>query len=51
MLDKAEHLLDQPGVWSAIETIANELIRTTTISGRAARHFFDQATLQAKNDR
>lgn len=44
MLDKTEHLLDQPGVWSAIEQIAAELLLKTTISGRSARHLFDLAT-------
>lgn len=43
MLDKAEHLLDQPGVWLAVERISAELLRCTTISGRAARHLFDEA--------
>jgi ATP-dependent Zn protease len=45
MLDKAEHILSQPGVWSAAERIADELLRSTTISGRAARHLFDQAAV------
>ena len=45
MLDKAEHILNQPGVWSAAERIADELLRCTTISGRAARHLFDEATV------
>lgn len=47
MLDKAEYILNQPGVWPAIELIAAELLRCTTISGRAARHFFEQAVSQA----
>jgi len=51
MLDKTEHILDQPGVWTAVERIAEELLRCTTISGRAARHFFDQATAQAASER
>lgn len=42
MLDKTEHLLDQPGCWSAVESIAAELLKTTVISGRAARHLFDE---------
>ena len=50
MLDKTEYLLDQPGVWAAIELVAKELLQHTIISGRAARHFFDQAvTLARKN--
>jgi len=51
MLDKAEYLLEQPGVWPAIELIANELLRQTVISGRAARHFFDLAKSLADKDR
>ena len=42
MLTKAEHILNQPGMWSATERIADELLRSTTISGRAARHLFEQ---------
>jgi len=48
MLDKAEHLLDRPGVWGATQRIAEELLRCTTISGRAARHFFEVAIAQAE---
>lgn len=43
LLTKAEHILDQPGVWLAATRIAEELLRFTTISGRAARHLFDHA--------
>lgn len=49
MLDKAEYILDQPGVWQAAQWIAEELLRHTTISGRAARHLFDQAAAQTKD--
>lgn len=48
MLDKAEHILDQPPVWLAVERIAAELLRCSTISGRAARHLFDEAAAKAK---
>ncbi|MCE9603474.1 MAG: cell division protein FtsH [Planctomycetia bacterium] len=48
MLDKAEHLLDQPGVWDAVTRIAEELLKTTVISGRAAKHLFDLAMAQAE---
>ncbi|MEX0715606.1 MAG: M50 family metallopeptidase [Planctomycetaceae bacterium] len=48
MLDKTEHLFDRPGVWTATERIAEELLRRPTISGRAARHLFDQAIAQAE---
>jgi hypothetical protein len=47
MLDKAEHLLDQPGLWAATQRIAAELLSRTTISGRAARHLFDEAQMHA----
>src|SRR5262245_22629066 len=41
-LSKAEHLLDRPGHWAAVEKIAAELLRLGEISGRAARHFFEE---------
>ncbi|MGE0608457.1 MAG: cell division protein FtsH [Pirellulales bacterium] len=47
MLDKAEHILERPGVWRAIEQIALQLLQATTISGRAAHHFYEQAVGQA----
>ncbi|MES2792087.1 MAG: cell division protein FtsH [Planctomycetota bacterium] len=47
MLDKTEHILEQSEVWLAIQKIASELLRCTTISGRAARHLFDEAVSQA----
>ena len=50
MLDKAEHLLHQPEIWLAVQFIANELMRSTTLSGRAAHHFFEQATAQVQAD-
>jgi ATP-dependent Zn protease len=50
MLDKAEHILDQPGMWMAAQRIADELLRHTAISGRAARHLFDQASAQARDE-
>lgn len=43
MLTKAEHLLSRDGNWHAVELIARELMRVGEISGRAARHFFEQA--------
>lgn len=48
MLDKAEHILDQPGVWLAVERIAQELLQKTIISGRTALHFFEQAAREAE---
>jgi hypothetical protein len=42
LLAKAEHLLDRPGHWRAVELIADELLRRRAISGRAARHLFEQ---------
>ena len=51
LLDKTEHILDQPGVWLAAERIAEELLRSTTISGRAARHLFDQAARRPEDGR
>lgn len=48
LLHKVEHLLADPAVWRATELIAAELLRCTTISGRAARHLFDQAGAQTE---
>ena len=41
MLSKAEHLIGQDENWRAIELIAKALLETGSISGRAARHYFD----------
>jgi hypothetical protein len=43
LLSKAEHLLAKEGHWKAVERIAAELLRRGTVSGRAVRHFFDEA--------
>jgi hypothetical protein len=43
MLAKVEKLLGQPSVWQAVEELAQQLLKNTTISGRAARHLYDQA--------
>ena len=50
LLDKTEYLLNQPGVWQAVERIAAELLQRTTISGRAARHLFEAAQAEAERD-
>jgi hypothetical protein len=42
LLAKAEHLLFQDGHWRAVELIAAELLRRGRISGRAARHLFEE---------
>jgi hypothetical protein len=42
LLAKAEHLLAQQGHWRAVELIAAELLRRGSMSGRSARHLFDQ---------
>jgi ATP-dependent Zn protease len=42
LLAKVEHLLAQEENWRAVEAIAAELLRAGTISGRAARHLYDQ---------
>jgi ATP-dependent Zn protease len=44
MLAKVEHILGDDAHWHAVELIAAELVKLGTISGRAARHFFDRAT-------
>ena len=43
-LSKAEHLLSRAAAWRAVERLAAELLRVGAISGRAARHFFAEAT-------
>jgi ATP-dependent Zn protease len=43
MLVKVEYLLADDGHWAAVERIAVELLKLGVISGRAARHLFDQA--------
>jgi hypothetical protein len=43
LLAKVEHLLGRAGYWRAVELIAAELLRRGVISGRAARHLFDQS--------
>jgi len=43
LLQKTQHHLSDPAMWRAIELIADELLRCQTISGRCARHFFEQA--------
>ena len=48
LLSKTEHLLDQPGNWLAVERIAAELLRTGSISGRAARHLYEECQRQTR---
>ncbi|KAA1260077.1 ATP-dependent zinc metalloprotease FtsH 3 [Rubripirellula obstinata] len=43
MLDKTEHLLSDESNAQAIRWIAEELLAKTTISGRAVKHFLQQA--------
>lgn len=42
-LDKTQHLLSDPGTWTAVKAIAKELLEHESISGRAARHHLDLA--------
>ena len=46
MLAKAEHLLADEGHWRAVELIAAELLRCGSISGRTARHLFEQGCVE-----
>lgn len=48
LLDKTSHHLDQIGHWEAVESVANELIKSQSISGRAARHLYDEAMKRAQ---
>lgn len=43
MLGKVEYMLADEGTWKAVELIAAELMKHGTISGRAARHFYELA--------
>jgi ATP-dependent Zn protease len=43
MLGKVENLLAEESHWAAIELLVAELMKTGTLSGRAARHLFDRA--------
>ncbi len=43
MLSKVEAMLADHATWGAVELIAAELLKYGVISGRAARHLFDQA--------
>lgn len=44
MLARVKNLLADEAMWHAVESIASELLKLHTISGRAARHLFEQAT-------
>ncbi len=46
LLSKVEHLLAQEANWRAVERIAAELQKSGAISGRAARHLFDECHRQ-----
>jgi ATP-dependent Zn protease len=46
MLSKTEYLLGRDGNWRAVEMIAAALMRGEVISGRAARHLFEQSNRQ-----
>lgn len=48
LLDKTSHHLDQIGHWEAVESVANELIKSQSISGRTARHLYDEAMKRAQ---
>ena len=43
MLSKTENVLNDDGVWRAVELMAAELMKLGVISGRAAAHFFRMA--------
>ena len=42
LLDKTVHHLELPGHWEAVEKVVAELIKKHAISGRSARHLFDE---------
>lgn len=47
MITKTEYMLSDEKTWLAVETIARELLKTGTISGRAATHFFNIAMAES----
>jgi ATP-dependent Zn protease len=47
LLAKTEHLLAQEEIWRAVTRLAAELLRAGTVSGRTARHLFDEARGQS----
>jgi len=48
MLSKVQNLLGDPGLWLAVETIAQALLERGELSGRAAVHFFEVAMKNAE---
>ena len=44
LLSKVETMLNDGATWRAVELIAAELLKNGVISGRAARHLYEQAT-------
>ncbi|MCE9565062.1 MAG: cell division protein FtsH [Planctomycetes bacterium] len=46
LLSKVEAILGDDETWRAVELIAAELLKHGVISGRAARHLFEQATAE-----
>src|SRR5436305_10782063 len=47
LLAKAEHVLNQAGIWLAVERLAAELLSRGEISGRAARHLYEECQRDA----
>jgi hypothetical protein len=43
LLAKAEHLLNRDENWQAVERLAAELLRLGEVSGRAARHLYQES--------
>ena len=48
MLAKVEAMLGDDAIWCAVESIAGELLKLGTISGRAARHLFELAAQEPR---
>jgi ATP-dependent Zn protease len=46
LLSKAEHLLDRRANWRAVERIAEALLQSGEISGRQARHLYEECVRQ-----
>jgi ATP-dependent Zn protease len=46
LLAKAENLLERPSNWRAVECLAEALLRAGEISGRQARHLYEECLRQ-----
>ena len=48
LLAKAEHLLGREANWRAVERLAAELLRRVEVSGRTARHLYEESQRECR---